>query len=166
MPKARQPSRSPSNWAAPAALVIAVLAVGLAAWTLVRSPSEPAAQSPAPGVTAQQPDDAKSSVCAAFTTVRAAVSLQTNADLGPDPVAKEAVAANARLATFGGGSYLLSRIDPATPAELASAVRTFANTLQDIGIKQLVGVPNTDPGLVTQLGEAQTASTQIEGLCT
>ena len=46
-------------------------------------------------------DDAKTRVCAAFDTVRKAVSVQTNAELGPDRVAKEAVAANARLATRG-----------------------------------------------------------------
>jgi hypothetical protein len=97
--------------------------------------------------------------------VRKAVSLQTNADLGPDPVAKEAVAANARLATLGGGEYLLSRLDPATPPELPGAVRSFANNLQDIGMNQLVGVPNTDPALAARLSEAQKASTQIAELC-
>jgi hypothetical protein len=32
------------------------------------------------------------------------VQIQTNADLGPDPVARRAVAGNARLAIFGGGA--------------------------------------------------------------
>ena len=75
--------------------------------------------------------------------VRKAVSVQTNIDLGPDVVAKEAVAANARLATLGGSQYLLSRLDPATPADLADAVRSFANNLQDVAMDQLVGVPLT-----------------------
>jgi hypothetical protein len=150
--------RTPSRWVGPAALAIAVIAVGLAIWALVRTPGEPA-------VNAQQPDDAKAHVCVAFDTVHKAVSVQTNADLGPDPVAKEAVAANARLATLGGGEYLLSRLDPATPAELADVVRSFANNLQDIGMKQLVGVPNTDPTLAAQLSEAQAASQQIADMC-
>ena len=102
----------------------------------------------------QQSDDAKAGVCGAFDMVRKAVSMQTNADLGPDPVAREAVAANARLATLGGGEYLLSRLDPATPPELADAVRSFANNLQDIGMNQLVGVPNTDPTIASRLREA------------
>ena len=74
------------------------------------------------------------------------------------------MAANARLATLGGGEYLFS-LDPATPRELADAVRSFANNLQDIGINQLVGAPNTDPTVAALLNEAQAASTQIAGMC-
>jgi hypothetical protein len=150
--------QTPTRWVAPAALAIAVIAIGIAIWAPVRPTGEPA-------INTQPSDDAKAHVCAAVDTVRKAVSMQTNADLGPDPVAKEAVAANARLATLGGGEYLLSRLDPATPPELADPVRSFANNLQDIGMKQLVGVPNTDPGLAAQLSDAQAASQQIADLC-
>lgn len=156
--RAQTVSPSPPRWVAPAALVIAVIAVGVAIWTLVRAPGEPA-------VTAQQSDDAKARVCAAFDSVRKAVSVQTNVDLGPDVVAKEAVAANARVATLGGSQYLLSRLDPAAPADLADAVRSFANNLQDVGMAQLVGVPNTDPTMAARLSEAQAASVQIATLC-
>jgi hypothetical protein len=166
----------PSRWVAPVALAIAVIATGLAIWALVRSPGEPAvnaqpsadAQSSADAqhsADPQQSDAAKTRTCAAFDMVRKAVSMQTNIDLGPDPVAKEAVAANARLATLGGGDFLLSRLDPGTPTELADAVRSFANNLQDIGMSQLVGVPNSDPALAATLGEAQAASERITGLC-
>jgi hypothetical protein len=116
-------------------------------------------------VSAQQSDDAKAGVCAAFDMVRKAVSTQTNIDLGPDPVAREAVAANARLATLGGGAYLLSRLNPATPRELLDAVRSFANNLQDIGLNQLVGASNTDPTVAALLNEAQSASRQIADMC-
>jgi hypothetical protein len=75
------------------------------------------------------------------------------------------VAANARLATLGGGEYLLSRLDPATPSELADPVRSFANNLQDIGMNQLVGLPNTDPTVAARLSEAQAASQQITDMC-
>jgi hypothetical protein len=156
-----------SHWVAPAALVIAVIAIGVAIWALVRSPGEPAdAAQQSPADNAQlSPDDAKARACVAFDTVRRAVSLQSNADLGPDPVARDAVAANARLATLGGGDYLLSRLDPGTPPELADAVRSFANNLQDVGMNQLAGVPNTDPNLAAKLSEAQAASEQIAGMC-
>ena len=40
------------------------------------------------------PEEAGARICGAFDTVRNAVSLQTNADLGADPVAVQAVAAN------------------------------------------------------------------------
>ena len=160
-------AQSSSRWMGPAALVVAVIAIAVGVWALVRSQAEPAVnsqQSQQPG-SAQTSDDAKGRVCAAFDIVRKAVSIQTNVDLGPDPVAREAVAANARLATLGGGDYLLSRLDPATPPELADAVRKFANNLQDIGMSQLVGVLNTDPALGAKLSEAQGASEQIAGMC-
>ena len=159
-------SPTPSRWVAPAALVIAAIAIGLAIWALVRTPGEAAVNAQqAPAVNALQSDDAKARVCVAFDMVRKAVSVQTNADLGPDPVAKEAVAANARLATLGGGEYLLSRLDPATPPELADAVRSFANNLQDIGMNQLVGVSNADPTVAARLSEARAASQQIADMC-
>lgn len=159
-------TRTPLWWAAPAALAIALIAVGLAIWALMRPSSESAANAQqAAEASAQQPGDAKTRLCTAFDIVRNAVSIQTNADLGPDPVAREAVAANARLATLGGGSYLLSRLDPAAPSELADAVRSFANNLQDIGMKQLVGVANTDPSLTAQLNDTQAASGRITELC-
>ena len=61
------------------------------------------------------------------------VARQTHADLGPDPVAEQAVAANARLAMTAGGSYLIAHLDAATLAELASAIRSFADDLNTIG---------------------------------
>jgi hypothetical protein len=146
------------RWIAPAALVLALIAIGVAIWALVRSPGDAA-------VNALPPDDAKARVCAAFDTVRKAVSSQTNADLGADPVAKEAVAANARLATFGGGQYLLSRLDPGTPTELAEAVRSFANDLQDVGMDQLAGATGADPTQAARMNEAQTISKQIADIC-
>jgi hypothetical protein len=145
--------------------VIAVVAVGVATWSLARSVGEPAITSGVSAVNAQQSDAAKMRVCGAVEMVRKAVSVQTNLDSGPDPVAKEAVAANARLATLGGGDYLLSRLDPAAPSELADAVRALANNFQDIGMNQLVGVPSTDPGVASLLGDAQAASDRIAAMC-
>ena len=158
MTSSQPASPTPSRWVAPAALLIAVIAIGVAIWALMRTAGEPA-------VNAQQSDDANARVCVAFDMARKAVSLQTNVDLGPDPVAKEAVAANARLATLGGGEYLLSRLDPATTPELADAVRSFANNLQDIGMNQLVGVSNADPTVAARLSEARAASQQIADMC-
>jgi hypothetical protein len=158
MTSSQREARTLSRWAAPAALVLALIAIGLAIWSLMR-PAEGAA------VNAQPSDDAKARVCVAFDTVRKAVSLQTNADVGRDPVAKEAVAANARLATLGGGQYLLSLLDPGTPSELADAVRSFANDLQDVGMNQLAGVSGQDPTQAARLSRAQADSTQIADKC-
>ncbi len=113
----------------------------LAVWSLVRA----AAGDQADRADSGQPGDAKTQVCDAFNTVRNAVSLQTNADLGKDRVAKQAVAANARLATLGGGQFLLSRLTDAVPTDLADAVRSFANDLEYIGMGQLAGAAADDP---------------------
>ncbi|MGV0790334.1 hypothetical protein [Mycolicibacterium sp. XJ1819] len=157
---------SPTRWVAPVSLVIAVIAVVIAGWALVQSQAEPAGnatQSTADH--ARAPEDAKKRVCSAFELVRKAVAIQTNTNLGVDPVAQSAVAGNARLATLGGGEYLLTRLDPGTPTDLADAVRSFAETLQDIGMNQLADVSNTDPNLAAKLQGATAASDQIAKMC-
>lgn len=148
------------GWIAPAALITAVVAVALAVWGLVRSPADEA-----PAASAEQTAEAKTQVCEAFDMVRNAVSLQTNADLGKDKVATQAVAANARLATLGGGQFLLSRLDAAVPPDLADAVRSFANNLEYIGMGQLAGAPGNDPAQTARLDDAQATATRVGELC-
>tara|TARA_B100000519_G_scaffold182521_1_gene175543 strand:+ start:33 stop:539 length:507 start_codon:yes stop_codon:yes gene_type:complete len=151
------------------ALVVAVGALAVAIWALLSTP-------PAGEATSASGDEASSGgedsseeagarVCGAFDTVRNAVSLQTNADLGADPVAVQAVAANARLATLGGGQYLLTQLSDATPSDLSESVRSFANTLQNIGIGQLAGSPANDPAQVERLNAAQDDAARISELC-
>ena len=146
-----------SRWTAPAALVIAVVAVALAIWALVGASSNSSGTALA--------GDPKTRVCAAFGTVSKAVPLQTHNDLGPDPVAQAAVAGNARLALFGGGEYLLNSLDSETPSELADPVRSFANSLQDIAMHALAGEVNTDPAQAARLAEADATRQQIVELC-
>ena len=97
--------------------------------------------------------------------VSKAVSLRTHENLGTDPVALEAVAGNARLALLGGGQYLLSLLDSATPPELADAVRSFANDLQDIGMNALAGAANNDPDQAARLTQGDLARKQLLDLC-
>jgi hypothetical protein len=146
---------------APIALLIALIAVGVAIWALVKAPSEAPAHA-----AAQQTGDPKTRVCNVFTTVSNAVQLQTHADLGPDPVAQKAVAGNARLALIGGGEYLLNSLDdPKTPPELADAARKFAYTLQDIGMNALAEVPSTDATQAARLKDGEASRTQIADMC-
>lgn len=58
-----------------------------------------------------------------------------------DAVAELAVATNARLAVVGGGAYLRDRLDAntAAPKDLANAINTFANTIEQLGINYLSG---------------------------
>jgi hypothetical protein len=147
-----------SRWLAPAALLVAVVAVALAIWALMSASSNASAGG-------KQPGDPKMRVCTAFDTVSKAVTAQTHNDLGPDPVAQAAVAGNARLALLGGGQYLLSRLDSATPTELADHVRSFANGLQDIGMYALAGVSNSDPEQAARLTQADLTRKQLVDLC-
>jgi hypothetical protein len=97
--------------------------------------------------------------------VSTAVSLQTHADLGSDSVAVQAVAANARLAMAAGGAEVLAHLDPATPPDLAAAVRSFADGLQDITMNALAGVSNDDPAQAARLRDASAAGARVADLC-
>ena len=139
-------------------LVIALAAIGVAAWAMVMA-------WPKTEETPQPTAESKQRVCDAFNTVSTAVQLQTHADLGPDPVASTAVASNARMSLIGGGEYLLGRIDDQTPPDLADAVRSFANTLQDIGINALAGATNDDPQQAARLTAGEEGRTKVADLC-
>ncbi len=153
------------------ALVVALVAVGVAIWALVKEPPPQAQSEPAQPIsvfTGATTDDPKASVCEAFNVVRNGVQLNTNmqAPGGPENVAGvAAVAANARLSLLGGGQYLLARLQPDTPSELADAVRTFGNQLMDIGARSIAGIPNADPDQAARLQEADASNTTITDLC-
>jgi hypothetical protein len=146
-----------------AALVVALVAVGLAGWALLSRPS-PEAQV----FTGTATDDPKASVCDSFNIIRNGVQINTNLQPpgGPeDLTGSMAVAANARLSLYDGGQYLLARLQPDTPPELADEVRKFANNLMDIGARSTSGIPNSDPGQAARLKEADAANKTITDLC-
>ena len=145
------------------ALVVALIAVGLAAWALMKEPSQEGQV-----FTGTASDDPKGSICESFNVIRNGVQINTN--LQPpggaeDVTGSMAVAANARLALYDGGQYLLARLQPGTPTELADAVRKFANNLMDIGARSTSGIPNSDPGQAARLKEADEANAKITELC-
>ena len=141
------------------ALAVAVLSLGVAVFALLRSPGEPQYSD-------TQRGDAKAAVCAAFQTVRTGVATNTNVEPPTADIAGAlGVAANARVALFDGGQYLLARLDPATPVELAIEVRKFGNQLMDIGAAATAGVPNTDPVQAGRLEDAEATSSAVSGLC-
>lgn len=153
---------SAARWIAPLALVIALLAAGAAGWSLLKPEPKPET----PGAVA----DPKAEVCGAFKIVSEAVSLRTNitppTDLGPATAfATEAIAANARLAMAGGASYLLEKLPPNTPAELAGDVRSLADDLNTIAMSALAGVSNDTPDQSSRLRSAETTSKKIASVC-
>ena len=68
-------------------------------------------------------------------------------------------------ALYDGGQYLLARLDPATPPELADAVKKFGNLLMDIGAAATSGQQNSVPEQAARLKEADSANTTIMELC-
>jgi hypothetical protein len=144
------------------ALVVALAALALAGWTLYRSEFSKTSYSDT------QRADAKVKVCAAMDVVRKGVSLNTNLQPpgGPtDVTGSLAVAANARVALYDGGQYLLAKLDDAPPADLADAIREFANDLMDIGAAATSGAQNSEPEQAARLKDADSLNKRITELC-
>ena len=151
------------------ALVVALVAAGLAVWALVKErPAAPTESAQSSVFTGDTTDDPKGSVCQAFTLVRNGVQLNTNLQPagGPaDVTGVLAVAANARISLFDGGQYLMARLQPDTPADLAEQVRKFANQLMDIGARSVAGIANSDPDQAARLKDADLTNAQIGAMC-
>lgn len=157
------PARDRRSLAIAVAAILALIAIGLSAWALLR---------PAPGSEGSFSDsqhaDAKAKVCAAFEMVRRGVNVNTSLSVpgGPDDqTGTLAVAANARLSLYNGGLYLMDRLDPATPKELADTVSGFANVLMDIGAAATAGTPDSDPDQAARLKDADATNTKISEMC-
>jgi hypothetical protein len=154
--------RKASPWPVYAALAIAVIAAGLAALAYFHPAHNSAS------ATAQQGGDAKANVCAAYATARKAVVINTHlhSPNPNDPIGQLSVATNARLALLGGGAYLRERLaaNTAAPADLANAVNSMANTIQQLGINYLTQAP---PAVQDPLrNDLSSEITQINKLCT
>jgi hypothetical protein len=126
-----------SRWLTYAALAIALVATVLAALAYFL-PAHHQASVP------QQGGDAKANVCSAYKGAHTSVVVNTHMQSrNPnDAVAELSVATNARLALIGGGAYLKDRLasNTAAPADLANAVNSFANTIEQLGTNYLIGV--------------------------
>jgi len=150
----------------PITLVVAIAAVALSGWLLIRLAQEGSPNSP--NYSGAQRADAKREICSATDLVRKGVSLNTN--LQPprgseDVTGSLAVAANARIALYDGGQYLLARLDPATPPELADAVKKVGNLLMDIGAAATSGQQNSEPDQAARLRDVDAANGIITELC-
>jgi hypothetical protein len=156
VPFPRRPEAS--RWPTYATLAIAVIAVTLAALAYFHP-----AHNGATGI-AQQGGDAKANVCSAYAAAHKAVIINTHLQ-SQNPDVQLAIAANARLALLGGGSYLQERLaaNTAAPADLANAAKTLADTIQQLGINYLNGAaPDVQNALRKDLDNQ---ITQINKLC-
>ena len=147
-------------------LVVALAAAALSGWLLFRISREGTPNSP--NYSGAQRSDAKQKICTATDVVRKGVSLNTNLQPpgGPEDLTGSlAVAANARISLYDGGQYLLARLDPAAPTELADTAKKFANLLMDIGANATAGSQNSQPEQAARLKEADAANTKVTELC-
>lgn len=149
-------------WESPRAIAFTALAIALiavagavAAWLLP----------PPEHFSGQQSAQAKTNVCTTYAIVRNAVAQGSPNPRPDDPVSQEAVAANVRLAMIGGSSYLRETLDaePATPADLTKAVKSMANTLDQLGFAFLL---RTDGDTKQKFGQAlHSKIVQIDQIC-
>ncbi|MGH3970378.1 MAG: hypothetical protein ACRDTV_20210 [Mycobacterium sp.] len=158
------------RWPLVTSLAVALLAVGLAigvaigAWWLPRADDKPAA---APTYTDQQVAEAKATVCTAFDKVARALDLSSARNGGDDPTAILGVATAGRQVLDFGSRYLLTKLNeqPATPADLADAIRKLANSYQEATIGYLDGLTNSDAALQPTLHASDQAAITINRLC-
>ncbi|MCV7413837.1 hypothetical protein H7K36_00800 [Mycolicibacterium litorale] len=148
-----------------ASAVVAVVALCLAGWSLLRSGDD---ETDAGSFSDAQRAEAKAKTCGAIELVRRGVSRNTNLVVpgGPADIAGNlASAANARLALYDGGQYLIDRLEPATPSDIADAARGFADTLMDIAAAATAGSLDSDPNQVARRKSADEANTKLGELC-
>lgn len=140
-PAAAPPASRLSRWLAPAALVLAVIAIAGAAvgWFYPNK----SASSSATTYTDQQTKEAKKHICETFMLVDHEVVRNSRLKNPPDggPIGALSVATAARLAFYTGGDFLQERVaaEPATPPDLAKSVNDMALNLQELAIGYLAG---------------------------
>jgi hypothetical protein len=157
----------PARWPSFTALAIALtaLAVSLVGW--FRPAPHNNQPPPKPTYTDQQVADAKANVCTAFGKLERAVEVVNAVPNGTDANEQLAAATSTRQVFDVFSRYLLAKLteEPATPPDLATAVRKEASSLQEGVIGYLDGHTNSDPQM-RPLVEANTeAATTIRRLC-
>ena len=154
----------PARWPTLITLVIALagVAIGFVGWF---RPVPNHAQPPAkPTYTDQQVAEAKAKVCAAFEKLDRALRVANALPSGADTLV---TALNIRQVFDVGSRHLLATLteEPATPADLATAVRKQGSTLEEAVIDYQRGFSNSDPEM-RPVVEANTAATNtIRQLC-
>jgi len=154
----------PPRWPAFAALAVALiaLAVSLVGWFR----SEPHNNQPPPkaSYTDQQIATAKANVCSAFGKLDRAVGVLKA--LPPDSDAL-VVAVNTRQVFDVGSRNLFTTLaeEPATPADLATAVHKHASSLGEAVIGYQDGLTNSDPGMRPLVDVNNATADTIRQLC-
>jgi hypothetical protein len=160
----RRPRRWPTvAWLVAITLVAVVAIVG---WLRPLEHHKPSA-SPAPTFTDQEITNAKADVCAAFEKVQHALDLANSHAGSTDYTTQLAAAALTHETLDAGSRYLLTKLaaEPATPPDLAAAVRNEANAEQEALIGYLNGLTASDPAMQPALKADDEATATIRRLC-
>lgn len=167
-PAVPPPRSQSSRGLAVVSLGIALVAIGvaIAGWLRPMPKNEPSTP-PAPSYSSQQVADAKAKVCGAYRDVHRALELSADRSAGNDQTTALAVATSGRQVLDTGSRYLLTKLSQsdATPAELNAATRNLSSAYQELAIKYLTGLSNTDQQLRPTLQAADEATAIIERLC-
>lgn len=156
------------KWPALAALVLSLLAAGLAVAAWFRpSPESRPPTPPKLTYSAQQVTQAKAHVCDAYQKEQKALDLAGARNGGDDPTAVLAVATAIRQVLDVGSRNLLAKLaeEPATPSDLANAVHVLARLDLELTIGYLDGLSNSDPELQPTLKAGDEAALNVQRLC-
>jgi hypothetical protein len=152
------------QWPAFTLLVVALLVtlgIAIAGWFRPAPYKPPAATK----YSDQQVAAAKAKVCGAFDKVHQSVRSNFARDQGTDPNQRLLVTLAGQQALLAGSVYLQTTLseEPATPADLAAAVRKLVDVFQSLTVDYLNGhgSPEVDPSL--RAGDEATLT--IQGLC-
>jgi hypothetical protein len=171
------PPPVPPTWAQPAharsqrwqmfalaVIALAALALAIGSW-FQPLPITKAPNPLAPSYTNQQVAEAKANVCAAFQTVHQSIVVTNHREHGTDPTSALAAATSARQAFAAGGGYLLTALGnkPATPPDLAGAVRRLGTVFQQLAVSYLAELNNS--ALDPLLHDGDEATLTIQQLC-
>jgi hypothetical protein len=158
----------PPRWPALLALSIAVIALAVSIVGWFRPTSHNNQPPPKPAYTDQQISTAKANVCAAFGQVDKALAVAESFSGSSDQTAVLAVATSTRQVLDFGNRYLLTKLaeEPATPPDLATAVRKQADAYQKLLIGYLDGLHYGDPDLQPATNASVEAEDAVKRLCT
>jgi hypothetical protein len=159
--------RQPSRWPTFVTLAIALIgvAVGFVGW--FRPVPQNNQPPPKPTYTDQQVASAKAKVCAAFEKLERAVQVVNAVPDGSNANEQLASATGTRQVFDVFSRYLLAKLaeEPATPPDLATAVRKEASSLQDAVIGYLDGFTKSDAEMQPVVEANTEAAVAIRGLC-
>jgi hypothetical protein len=143
--------------------VIGGIAIG--AWFRPLPDSKAPSAPPVPTYTDLQVGEAKADVCVAFDKAHHALIAAGGRNFGEDQVAKQVVAEGGWQALTTNSEYLLTTLteQPATPPDLAQAVRKLAILYQILAVNYIADVSHSEQDSV--LRNSDNATLVIERLC-